>query len=146
MKKTLLAIAGLLLSFETISQNHVKWSFSFDENSSSIVLVGNIEPTWHMYSQQTQPNAGPVPTEVVIQKNKNVVVKGKAKELIEPHKVFDKNFESEVFLIEKEYKAAVPIKVKKETTIEGTVSYMVCDETKCLPPIDVPFSIKVKPN
>jgi thiol:disulfide interchange protein DsbD len=143
MKITLFATAIMFLSFKTISQNHVKWSFSFDETTSSIVLVGDIDPTWHMYSQQTNPNSGPVATSVNIQKNKNIVVKGNAKELIEVHKVFDKNFEAEVFLIENQYKATVPLKIKKNTLVEGTVSYMVCDETKCLPPIDVPFKIQV---
>ena len=37
------------------------------------------------------------------------------------------------------------IKVKSAiaTVIKGSVNYMVCNDKQCLPPKDVPFSIKV---
>jgi hypothetical protein len=49
-----------------------------------------------------------------------------------------------VYLFEQEYQASQNVKIKNVTELSGSIFYMVCDDTKCLPPIEVPFTISIK--
>jgi len=126
-------------------QNHVKWKFEYDDINQSIVAYGLIDSTWHTYSINNKIGSGPVPTSITLEKKKGYKISGKAKEVSIPKKVFDPNFNEDLLIIDIIYIAQIPIKIKKESVVSGKITYMVCDETKCYPPIDVPFSVKVKP-
>lgn len=135
----------LLLTFTSFAhaQNHVKWTFKYNAKSSTVIASGEIEPGWHLYSQKTDENAGPIPTKMVIEASKNYKIVGAAVEGTVPHEIFDKNFESTVYLFELQYAAEQQINVKKPGTLKGEMQYMICDDTKCLPPISVPFTIEI---
>jgi hypothetical protein len=141
----LLSTALLLLIYSNLyCQNHVKWTFEYDNISQAIVAYGRIDSTWHTYSIHNKNSSGPVPTTLTIEKRKGYKISGKAEEKSIPKKVFDPNFDSDLYIIDIIYIAQVPIKIKKEAIVSGKVTYMVCDDVKCFPPIDVPFTIKVK--
>ena len=131
------------------AQNHLTWNFSYDKSSKKIIIKGTIDKGWHLYSQKTPANAGPIPVSISIDKQKGTKLIGKFEEKLEPHEIFDVNFDSQVYLFENTYIAEQKIKIKKTKTqhlkqLNGSVLYMVCDETKCLPPIEVPFTIQLK--
>ena len=142
MKRLLLV---LLMSFTSMmyAQNHVKWTFQYNSKSSTVIATGEIEPGWHLYSQKTDENAGPIPTKMVIEASKNYKIIGSFTEKGVPHELFDKNFESTVYLFESSYVSEQRIKVKKSGTLKGEMQYMICDDTKCLPPISVPFTLEI---
>lgn len=127
------------------SQNHVSWTFEYDHTTKKVMCYGRIDEHWHVYSDRTNKNAGPIPVSFTFTKNSDAKQKGKPEESGIPIKLFDPNFEAEVFLFENIYIVEVPFKVKKPTVIKGFVNYMACDDKMCLPPIDVPFSIDAKP-
>jgi hypothetical protein len=141
--KSLLLV--LLMSFTSVmyAQNHVKWTFQYNSKSSAVIATGQIEPGWHLYSQKTDENAGPIPTKMLIEASKNYKIVGEAVEGTVPHEIFDKNFESTVYLFESQYAAEQQITVKKPGTLKGEMQYMICDDTKCLPPISVPFTLEI---
>lgn len=141
--KSLLLV--LLMSFTSMiyAQNHVKWTFKYNAKSSTVIATGEIEPGWHLYSQKTDENAGPIPTKILIEGSKNYKIVGAAVEGTIPHEIFDKNFESTVYLFELQYAAEQQINVKKPGTLKGEMQYMICDDTKCLPPISVPFTLEI---
>ena len=131
------------------AQNHLTWNFSYDKSSEKIIIKGTIDKGWHLYSQKTPANAGPIPVSISIDKQKGIKLIGKCEEKLEPHDIFDVNFDSQVYLFENTYLAEQKIKLKKAKNqhlkqLKGSVLYMVCDETKCLPPIEVPFTIQLK--
>ena len=149
MKKLTLILALFLFSVTgAFAQlvNPVKWSYGTKKISKTeaiIYLKASIEPGWHIYSQNVKAG-GPVKTNFTFTSSKDFVVNGKtiepkAKEKFE--KVFDMNvayFENEVVFQQK-------IKLLKPTaTIKGKLEYMVCDETRCLPPSEVEFTVQVK--
>ena len=126
------------------AQNHVSWEFSYDKLSSSILVIGIIDEGWHLYSQKTPANSGPIPVTINITKKKDLKLIGKFQEKLEPHEIFDVNFDSKVYLFEKSFFAHQQIKLKNTNQIIGNVQYMVCNDTQCLPPIEVPFEIIIK--
>jgi hypothetical protein len=127
------------------AQNHVNWTFEHDHTTKKVIIYGRIDEHWHVYSTRTKKNAGPIPVSVTFEKNHDLKQKGDPEEIGIPVKLYDPNFESEVFQFENIYILEVPFKVKKPTTLKGVVNYMVCNDKMCLPPIDVPFSISVTP-
>ena len=126
------------------AQNHVTWNFSYDKSSEKIIIIGTIDKGWHLYSQKTPANSGPIPVTVNINKKNGLKLIGKCEEKIEPHEIFDVNFDSKVYLFEHSYLASQKIKLKNTNQIIGNVQYMVCNDTQCLPPIEVPFEIIIK--
>lgn len=143
--RTLTTTLLLLIYSNFFGQNHVKWTFEYDDINQAIVAYGRIDSTWHTYSINNRMGSGPVPTTISLEKKKGYKISGKAQEISIPKRVFDPNFNEDLLIIDIIYIAQVPIKIKKESVVSGKVTYMICDDTKCYPPIDVPFSVKVKP-
>ena len=125
------------------AQNHVTWTFSYDKSSEKIIIKGTIDKGWHLYSQKTPLNAGPIPTTVHLDKIKGLKLIGNYSEDLVPHEIFDLNFESKVYLFEDSYLSSQKIKCKNIKQITGKIEYMVCDDTRCMPPIEVPFTITI---
>lgn len=125
------------------TQNHVKWDPYLSENKKEIILTGTIEKGWHLYSSSTPKNSGPVPVEVLLNKNKKYKQIGKAKEISTSKFIYDANFGSNVAVIENEYVASIPIKVKNNCIVSGEVYYMICNDSMCFPPITVEFNLTI---
>ena len=124
-------------------QNHVTWELGFDHERSIIQVKGEIEEGWHLYSSMTPREAGPIPVEIETKKSKGFRAKDQFVEKYDAVKYFDVNFDSDVFIFEQNYLAEQNIKLKKNCSANITVTYMVCNEEMCLPPIDEVLSIKL---
>ena len=142
MLKILLSL--LLLGVSTsFGQNKVKWKLDFDYNRNVLQLKGEIDNEWHLYSSLTPLEAGPIPVVIKTNKSKGFRTKGEFVEKYDAVKYFDVNFDSDVFIFEQNYLAEQNIKLKKDCSANITVTYMVCNEEMCLPPIDEVLSIKL---
>lgn len=135
-----LLILGVNISF---GQNKVKWVLDFDNNRSTLQLKGEIVQGWHLYSSMTPFDAGPIPVEIETKKSKGFRTKGEFVEKYDAVKYFDANFDSDVFIFEQNYLAEQQIKLKKNCAAIITVTYMICNDEMCLPPIDEELSIKL---
>jgi hypothetical protein len=145
MVRFILSLFFVTLQISLSSQNHVNWTFEYDKTMKKVLAYGRIDSHWHVYSTRTKKRAGPIPVSFIFQENKDAIQKGKPREEGIPIRLFDPNFEAVVYQFENIYIVEIPFKIKKPTTINGVVNYMVCDDKMCLPPIDVPFSISVNP-
>ena len=132
----------LFVSSSFFAQDVVKWSASYSKQSSEILIKAKIDKDWHLYSQYVSPNAGPVPTTIKITKNKKVKLKGKPKEE-NVHAMYDENFMAHIAVFDNEAVFKQKIKLKKSTEIEISVTYMVCDKTRCLPPKEEKIKLKI---
>ena len=126
--------------------NPVKWSFSalkVSDKTYEIHAKANLDPKWHIYSQNA--GEGPQPTSFQFVKNPLLRLEGKIKEFGELLESFDPNFNSKLrfYAGSVDFVQTVKIKSTASTILKGTVTYMVCDDKKCLPPQDVPFSVKI---
>jgi len=142
MLKILLSL--LLVGVSTsYGQNKVKWGLDFDYNRNVLQLKGEIEEGWHLYSSMTPPEAGPIPVEIKTKKSRGFRIKGRFVEKYDAVKTFDANFDSDVFIFEENYLAEQQIKLKKNSLVNLTVTFMICNDERCLPPIDEILSIKL---
>jgi len=143
-------IRGIFFSFFSLftlvlyAQNHVTWTSKWDQNKREVQLIGKIDSTWHLYSPKTDPNLGPIPLVVTFQKSKDFKRKGDLIFLTQPTAHQDENFGGMVYIWEGQLEIRQAIKVKRATAVNLTLNYMICDETKCIPPIDVPITIRIK--
>jgi DsbC/DsbD-like thiol-disulfide interchange protein len=146
MKKLFLAVTALLITIGAKAQveAHVKWAYAAKRTSptEAVVLIkATIDQGWHIYSQNVK-EGGPVKTSFAFTKSPDFVLVGKT---IEPapitkyEKVFSMNvgyFENSVVFQQK-----IKLKSAKATEVKGKLEFMTCNDSKCLPPDEVEFSI-----
>ena len=107
-----------------------------------MAFKATIDKGWYVYSQFLEPG-GPEPTIIVYDKNAAGATQEKAVET-SAYKVegMDPVFGMNVIKFKEEVTFTQKIKVEKpDQPLTGYVSFMACDDTKCLPPTDVPFLI-----
>ena len=151
MRKLLLISASLLLTLSTLAQTPparpVKWTFTVRQTGNGeaeLVLTAKMESGYHVYSQDINPDVGPIPTSFVFNPGKTYSLDGKVTEgkAIE---IYDPNFEAKLKYFSGEAVFVQKIKTNQKTPFEisGTVTYMVCDENRCYPPEDLAFIFTV---
>jgi hypothetical protein len=150
MKKVLILsvlLAAFVHSFSQI-QTPVKWTYSTKKISATMYevhLTANISGKWHIYSQTT-PDGGPVPTSIKFSNNPLVVFQGRAKEVGKLQQKHEPLFGVDVkqFAGKVDFVQTVKLKTPVKTNIAGSIEFMVCDDTQCLPPSTQKFSIALK--
>ncbi|GAA4298791.1 protein-disulfide reductase DsbD family protein [Aestuariibaculum suncheonense] len=142
MKKFLFAFAALVLSTAAFAQilEPVKWSTSVEKVSDTefdLVSKATIEKGWHLYSQDVPAN-GPIPTSFIYDDSEGTfTIVGNTTEE-EGHTIQDPVFEMEIKYFEKSATFKQRIQVKEgASTVNGFVEFMVCDDSRCLPPTEV---------
>ncbi len=150
MKRIALSVLLLTTTLLCFSQgeNPVSWSYEAKKKSADtydIIITANVDHTWHIYSQKTG-KGGPVPTTIAFKSNPLIVKSGVVKEIGKLEKVFDKNFNTDVlFFSDKvQFVQTVKVKGKAKTNMSGTIEYMVCDDSRCLPPVKKSFDLKLQ--
>lgn len=144
--------AALLLSFFSLlstcahAQEKIQWDFAFVPYPASIQIIATIENGWHLYALNLDPNIGPVPTQITLEKNNAVKIFNTFEATSKAKQSYDPNFGAEVSYFENTFQASNRIFVKKVTTVKGELTYMLCDDKRCLPPKTIPFEVKVTPN
>jgi hypothetical protein len=150
MKKLLflfVLLAAFVNSFSQI-QTPVKWNYSSKKISPTIYevhLTANISGNWHIYSQTT-PDGGPVATSIKFTNNPLVVLQGPAKEVGKLQQKHEPLFGVDVkqFAGKVDFVQTVKLKTPVKTNVTGSIEFMVCDDTQCLPPSTQKFSIALK--
>ncbi len=129
----------------------VKWTTSVEKLSDTEYLLiskATIDKGWHLYSQNV-PDDGPIPTLFTYENsNDNFMLIGSTQEE-EGHTVNDPVFEMEIKYFEESATFKQKVKLKEEIkSITGVVEFMVCDDTRCLPPTeeDLVFYISGSPS
>jgi thiol:disulfide interchange protein DsbD len=147
MKVLAVFLGFLICGFASFAQieNPVKWSYSakaVNDTQVELNIQADIQPGWHVYSQFIA-EGGPIPTSFKFEKSKDYVLAGKVTESPKATSSFDKNFNMQIAWHEKQVIFKQLIKPNGNTTVKGTVEFMVCNDQKCLPPEEVEFSIPI---
>jgi len=148
-KKVVLSFLLLccVLGMSAEIQKPVTWSFSNKQLSDTefdLILTASIDNSWHLYSQFIG-EGGPVPTSFKFKPSPDYTLVGKVSESPKPKKIFEKVFEMEVAFFEKKATFTQKVRLKVPAAkIKGTLTFMVCDDSQCLPPEDIDFSFDLK--
>lgn len=150
MKKLSLFIAFMFclasFSFAQIL-NPTSWTYTakkIADKTYEIHMTANLGAGWHLYAQDA--GEGPEPTSFSFTKNPLVKFDGKVKEIGKLTKEYDKNFNSvlKFYSNKVDFVQVVKLKTNAATLVKGAVTFMVCNDSKCLPPKTVAFSVKLK--
>ncbi len=144
--------AGALLalfSLTTFAQIHnpVTWSYDSKQVSADefeLLFSAEIEEHWHIYSTTLSGDEGPLPTEFIFEKSNEFELLG---DVVEPKpiKEFDNNFQMELLFFDNSVTFKQKIKLKEpKAQVNGELTFMVCDDSKCLPPDYLEFSFDLE--
>lgn len=121
-----------------------KWSLKLeatDATTYEVIASVQIKSGWYIYSLFLAPDEGPIPTSF---QYKNGIRQIAKREAGNKHEVYDPIFEMHLakFSETAEFtsRIRVPAGVRE---VEGSYIFMVCDDTKCLPPVEQPFTLPI---
>ena len=146
MRKTILLITALFWFGLTQAQmvNPVHWSFRTEmisEHEALLTFTADIDDKFHLYSQNI-PEGGPVPTSFHFEPSDDYSLIGKVKEVSEGEDLFDASFNMKLKVFSKRAVFTQKVRLLKEgpVKINGSLEFMCCDNTRCIPPQEVDFS------
>ena len=133
--------------FAQFGDNPVSWDLEIvqgEGNEYKIRFEASIAEGWYIYSQDNDPNAGPIPTTIEFNENADIALEGgiveessHLKEGLDPiwNQVI-KKYSDEVTFVQS-------FTVSEPTSIEGFYEYMTCNDESCMPPEYVEFSLDI---
>jgi len=132
-----------LVKAQILEPVKISWSSNkIDKNSYEIHLKAEIDKNWHVFSQNME-EGGPLPTLIEFNKNNNVTLQGRTKEVGKLREKYE-----EIFMVNTKYYyntvdfvQLVKKKTDKPVKLEGTITYMACKEEQCLTPQEVEFEV-----
>lgn len=149
MKTTLLLILLLFAGFISMAQSDkmVQWKYEVKkiaDKTYEVHMTANINGNFHMYAQKVGVE-GPLPTTFSFSKNPLITLQGDVKEVGKLIKKHETVWEGNVNYYEKsvDFVQVVKLKANVKTNLAGKVEFMVCDESKCLPPGDVEIKVNI---
>lgn len=128
----------------------VSWTFSIaDETDSTarVVAKATIDAGWYLYSTTVNPDEGPIPTTFTFEGVSGYALKGAAQEST-PKTKYDQVFQMELayFEGEAEFSQVVRKLGSSAAKVKGYITFMTCDNQRCLAPEDVPFELELRPG
>jgi len=147
MKKGLFFVTILLYTTVSAQIMHpVHWSYAakkISKKEAVVLIKATIDNGWHIYSVN-QVDGGPQKTNFEFTPSKAFRLQDN---IIEPHPVakYEKSFAMDVHYFEKSviFKQKVML-TSSDAVVRGKVSFMACNDQKCLSPDDVVFTIRIK--
>lgn len=147
-----LTVLFFLIGFVSNAQifNPVSWDTSVEKLNDSefnLLITATIDDGWHLYAQEV-PEGGPIPTTIsFVEQEGNFMLLGTPAEG-EGHEEYDQVFQMNIKYFEGRavFKQKVRLLTDEQVKILGSLEFMVCDDTNCLPPdvIDLSFELQGK--
>lgn len=136
-----MSILFLLNAFLSFSQEVIHWTAETQEEE--IIITAEIEEGWHLYSQYVDESIGPVATSFEFSTSNKTEFIG---DVLEPKSIekYDENFEGTLSFFEQNVQFVQKIHQNGADIIECVVTFMVCNDTMCLPPEDYKILIEIE--
>ncbi|RZK96733.1 MAG: disulfide bond formation protein DsbD, partial [Hymenobacter sp.] len=144
----LVILLGITQLAQAQIERPVTWKFAAQPGTAvgeaTLTFTAAIAGNWHIYSQFIE-EGGPEPTSFKFTPSADYELVGKVTESPEPVKAFEKAFNMNIAYFPKRAVFSQKIRLKApQATVKGTLTFMVCNDEKCLPPDDLDFSIDAK--
>ncbi len=147
--KQLITIFFLVLSLQSLAQDPkqiVQWTVTASKaqtaNHYLLTASAHIDKGWHVFAPEPGGDGLLIPTEIRFEDKSPVKNQGK---LIAKRKPINRNMEGVgmVNYYEGDITFTIDVEVSKTATLNGVMSYQCCNENMCLPPTEVPFTLKL---
>lgn len=130
------------------AQEPVRWAYKakkMNRNVFEVHFTATIALPWHIYSLNT-PKGGPAPTKIIINKNPITTSVGTINEKGKLISKYEDAFGVDVRFFEQsvDFVQRVELKGNFKTNLTGTISYMACNDEKCLPLKTEKFNIPIQ--
>jgi Disulphide bond corrector protein DsbC len=124
------------------AQSEITWNGTFDMEKNTALITANLGEGWHLYAMEVDEMKGPVSTKIRLAENPSVETRS---EIMEPQPIvsYDNNFESELQYFEKTVTFEQELIIKESTELNYTVTFMICNDVMCYPPVDEVIKISV---
>ena len=131
----------------TAQDSPVSWKFStrhLEADQYEVVFEASIQSPYHMYDLGPYEEFGPNATTFVFEPSEGLSLEGTVYPLIEPQRVDDPVFGMQIGYYADKARFGQRVRLTTASAVlRGSVEWMVCDETSCLPPTDQDFSIRI---
>ena len=141
----LLSVFALALNAQSAKQ--VQWAYTSKKIADKVYevhMTATIGPNYHMYAQNAGVE-GPLPTVFKFVTNPLIGLDGKVKEdgrlIKKREEVWGGNvqyYENTVDFVQ-----TVKLKANVKTNLAGSVEFIVCNESRCLPPSTIEFKVNI---
>ena len=132
------------MSISAQIEDPISWEINLYETAVEgqieVIYNASLDPCWHIYSQILDSDDGPVAT--AFYNEGNEIIEGVTE--CEPYMAYDPNFMMDLKYFKEEVYWSSLINmsdIASTDTLKGSLLYMVCDATKCLPPTDVYYAL-----
>ena len=150
MRIIFVVFAVLIIVHEGKAQeaDPVTWRYTVKQTGPKIYqvyFIANVASGWHIYAQEQPKEAVAAPTAIRISKNPLLVIKGGPVELGKKTKQFVEELGiTQYYYADKvQFVQTVMTKNNATTSLTGTLSYMACTDTRCLPEKTIPFTVRI---
>jgi hypothetical protein len=147
MKTVLFILSCMAMVNDALCQlNPVNWSYEARKkttNTYDVIITADIAHPWHLYSQHN--GKGPASTSFVFKTNPLIEKIGRVNEEGKLEKNSDKSL-GEILSYSGKVQFVQTVKVKGNisTNVSGTIQYLVCDDSHCLPTQKKSFDLKLQ--
>lgn len=126
---------SLFLSTRLLAQSEITWTGSFDKANGKALIQAKFAEGWHVYSMHVDEMSGPVSTKIELLENPSVKMESP---VVEPQPIesYDANFEATLQYFEKSVTFEQKLSVLEPTELKYLVTYMICNDVMCYPPVD----------
>lgn len=127
-----------------------EWKISVDKkevkigDEVTVTFTSAIEKDWYMYSNDFDPNLGPIAAEFTFTKHASYSLNGKPKP-VGSHKHYEEVWKGDVAIFKNKAEFKQKIKILSDKpVIKGSIYFQECNEISgvCMPPFDVEFEVK----
>lgn len=141
----LLAIVAITVNAQ--SNKQVQWVYSakkIADKTYEVHMTATIGGNYHMYAQNPGVD-GPLATAFKFTKTPLAALDGKVKEVGKLLKKKEEAFGGFTQFYEKtvDFVQLVKLKGNIKTSLAGSVDFMVCNDSQCLPPSTVEFKVNI---
>ena len=136
----ILLLSLFCLNISAQIENPIGWTSEVITNNDGtydLVLEAKIDGGWCIYSQHTADD-GPIPTYFEIT-SEDIELIGEFEEIGEAKEGMDEMFGVTVIKFTKDTKFVQKFKSKGGKSVAGNVTFMTCDDKRCLPPLTIDF-------
>jgi DsbC/DsbD-like thiol-disulfide interchange protein len=143
-------VTTLTMSFRAQTANQVRWTNQITKlgnGEAEIKITGNIPAGWHIYSQSMEGSYGPLPTTIEFEPTSGEFqLEGKTNEMGKLTTIYEPTFEMDVNYYEGTvtFKQRIRYKDGSPVALRAVISYMMCNASECMPPVDEEMSITIE--